>query len=484
MVGLSGSGRRGLRYCRWPAVSEVDRLGGEATRFTRRSQATSVSEAALQAALASALRAKVKRSRWYQGKGLSLGSLRLLDRIHVPAAPGAAVAIIAADHDQDEAQLYALAVRADAHGDVCEAGADDPLWQALAELALTGASIEGEHGALEGLAEAGVPAPAPSGQACRALETDQSNTSYVLDERVVLKLYRRLRPGTHPELELLHGLTRVGSTRAPALYGSIGYRRYGSPAVALATAYAYVEGIAVGWECAIAGLAGALTGPAAELEQLAVETSELGTCVGDLHCDLLAAFGSRTATRADARVAKERAEATLAEAVAAVASSAPELPGFEPPSRAQLSRSALIEGKTLQRIHGDLHVGQLLYTPAGVVALDFEGDPTLPTEDRRRSASPLVDVAGLLLSLDHVAVAAARRHGFGAFTRKALAWSRAARAAVLAAYEEAGPPGPAPDLALLRALEVEREWREARYAADVLPEWLYAPRLILPELVT
>ena len=122
-------------------------------------------------------------------------------------------------------------------------------------------------------------------------------------------------------------------------------------------------------------------------------------------------------------------------------------------------------------------------TETGVVAIDFEGDPTLPTEARRRPASPLQDLASLLLSLDHVAAAAARRRGFGAATEEAFAWSAQARAAVLAGYASTAPPGLPLDLDLLRAVEVAKEWREAVYAARVLPEWLYAPRLVLHRLL-
>ena len=162
---------------------------------------------------------------------------------------------------------------------------------------------------------------------------------------------------------------------------------------------------------------------------------------------------------------------------------APELEALEAAARVELGSLDRLEGTQLQRIHGDLHVGQLLRTPTGVVAIDFEGDPTLPTEARRGLASPLQDVASLLLSLDHVAVAAARRRGFGAATAEAFAWSARARDAVVAGYAVAATPGTTSDPSLLRALEVAKEWREAVYAARVLPEWLYAPRLVLEKLL-
>ena len=299
---------------------------------------------------------------------------------------------------------------------------------------------------------------------------------------MVLKLYRRLRPGIHPEQELLAGLTCVDSQRAPALVGSIEYRRDGT-VTTLATAYAHVEGSPVGWEPAIATLTAALGGPAAELDRLAAETDELGRCAGELHRDLLTAFGGRHATRSDATAERERATAGLAEAIHVTRPLAPELAALEAAARIELGSLDRLEGTQLQRIHGDLHVGQLLRTPTGVVAIDFEGDPTLPTEARRGLASPLQDIASLLLSLDHVAAAAARRRGFGAATAEAFAWSARAREAVVAGYAVAATPGTTSDPSLLRALEVAKEWREAVYAARVLPEWLYAPRLVLEKLL-
>ena len=144
--------------------------------------------------------------------------------------------------------------------------------------------------------------------------------------------------------------------------------------------------------------------------------------------------------------------------------SAPELARLGAPTDRLLAGYAELDGATVQRIHGDLHVGQLLRGPHGVVAIDFEGDPTQAPEERRRQASPLRDVASLLLSLDHVAAAAAACAfcdcGAGC-TRLAAA----ARAEVGDAYDatvtDAGTMRPA----LLRAFEVEKEWREALYAA-------------------
>ena len=259
----------------------------------------------------------------------------------------------------------------------------------------------------------------------------------------MLKLYRLLRGASIPEQELLAALTRVGSKQAPALAGAIRYRR-GDAVSALATAYQYVDGAPVGWEPAIAELAAALGGPAEELDRLAGRAADLGRCVGELHGDLLAAFGSERATRSAAAKERERATGRIGRGGRRDAVSRAELADLVPAARTALEGIAQLEGTPLQRIHGDLHVAQLVRTETGVVAIDFEGDPTLPTEARRRPASPLQDLASLLLSLDHVAAAAARRRGFGSATDEAFAWSAQARAAVLAGYANTAPPGTTP----------------------------------------
>lgn len=438
-------------------------MGGEGTGSAGTSQA----------AISSALRAEVEQARWYQGKARALRSLELVDR--APLGPGASLAIVAASFESGDPDQYALVLR-----DGVAAVTDDPAWPALARLTL-GGSIRGDRGVFEGVA--GGPtrgARALEGRSCVAIEADQSNTSLLLDGHTVLKCYRRLRPGVHPEQELLAGLTRVGSRRAPALLGTLIYRSDAAP-VALASAYAYVQGSPVGWEPAIARLADALDGAPDRLQALAAEAVELGRCAGELHRDLRAAFGSERATHTDARSAREHAEADLSEAVAVVASAAPELVELAPAARQALAGLDRLEATEVQRIHGDLHVGQILRAATGLVVIDFEGDPTRPTAMRRQPSSPLRDLASLLLSLDHLAVAASRRVGTEGALERARAWSAAARAAARTGHREAG--GTEPDEILLHALEVEKEWREAVYAARVLPEWLYAPRLVLPSLL-
>jgi len=124
----------------------------------------------------------------------------------------------------------------------------------------------------------------------------------------------------------------------------------------------------------------------------------------------------------------------------------------------------------------DLHIAQFLRTPAGVFAIDFEGEPTRTIDERRQPTSPMRDVACLVRSLDHVARSAQVRAGLGALVMDE--WIRFAQDVVLASYEDGlGDSRIHLDRGLLRLFCLEKELYEFVYAARILPEWLYAPQL-------
>lgn len=316
------------------------------------------------------------------------------------------------------------------------------------------------------------PAPAlealaPRGQAAeRVPATDQSNSLVAIGERLLLKAYRLIRPGRQPEVELLRALDGRGAP-VPAFGGSI---HWGDTTVAVLQEF--VPDVEAGWEAPIERAAAALRGdaPFAESEWRAV-----GRVAGALHAALAQAFEPVPATAADRGRWRLEAEEALAEATRndeEVAERAPEI-------RARLASLATGPPPLLTRIHGDLHVAQLLRRGEGAdpLVIDFEGDPTRPLADRLRPDTPLRDVASLLRSVDHVGSAASRRAAGAA----PETWIADARGAVLDGYVSAAPH--AVDAELLDALEVAKECSELVYAQRVLPEWLYAPRLGLRRLL-
>ena len=390
-------------------------------------------------ALVSALRPELERARWYQGKGGRLGSLRLRRRRSTSRAPTVGCSRSSPPRTRRQHDRIRDGGPRRAGRDLAEAPPTDPLWAALARLAADGGSVEGEHGILEG--EPGSRAEGVDWSVCRPLEADQSNTSVVVDDRVVLKLYRLLREGVHPEQELLAGLTRVGSSGRRRSRGRFATAA-AMPSAALATAYALRRRDAgrLGARDRRAGDRPRRPGGGARpprwsrrLSSAAVPASSIATCSRP------SAVSSQRGSAAAAE--RERATGGLDEAVDVTRSLAPELADLVPAARAALEGLARLEGTLLQRIHGDLHVAQLVRTDTGVVAIDFEGDPTLPTEARRRPASPLQDLASLLLSLDHVAAAAARRRGFGAATERGVRVERAGARRRARRIRDTAPPG-------------------------------------------
>nr|NLD40407.1 phosphotransferase [Actinomycetales bacterium] len=120
----------------------------------------------------------------------------------------------------------------------------------------------------------------------------------------------------------------------------------------------------------------------------------------------------------------------------------------------------------LQRIHGDLHLGQVMLARRGWILLDFEGEPLRPLAERRRPDLPLRDVAGMLRSFDY---AAGANPG-----ERELAWTERQRESFLDGYAKVAPD-PRGNGDLLRALELDKALYEARYEAGNRPDWLGIP---------
>ena len=369
--------------------------------------------------------ATVAAARWFAGKGRAVAGIEHVGGIAPDAARGASLVLVDVAYDSGESERYALALR-----DGRECGGDDPLWAALAGCA----GVEAVPGRSRFLAE------------------DLSNTVVSLDDRLVLKLFRRLERGPHPEAELLGAL--AGFAQVPDLAGVVDH-----DGMTIGLVEEFVAGVPVGWEGLIARLAAG--------DDALGEAADLGRVAAALHRQLATALGMRFGGGED--VATERAAAATALADAGFVE-------LEAAIGARMAKLDHLAGAPLQRVHGDLHVGQVLRASRGLVVIDFEGDPSLPLAERSRERSPLVDLASLLLSLDHAACAAAQRQA--SFDWRA--WSSKARAACMSGYEDQVG---AVDRELLRALEVAKEIRELVYALRWLPEWLYAPRTVLPALL-
>ena len=340
-------------------------------------------------------------------------------------------------------------------------------------------------------------APSPSGQwpDGRVLTAEQSNTSLVFGDLAILKLLRRLFPGANPDLEVAHALARLGSAQVAAPYGWIETDLDGEP-VLLAVLSEFLAGASDGWSVALASLSRLYARPGshgredltAPLTNTGVATTEdasaaampfvaearlLGEATAKLHADMAAAFGGRELGRADLAAMADAMNAKLTDAIAVV----PELGPHEGRIRSAYDAVAGLAGPVpVQRIHGDYHLGQVMRSKHGWVALDFEGEPALPLTQRRALAPALKDVAGMLRSFDYAGRHRLIGHPDARKTADvADAWVRDCQAAFLAGYAARGAIDPAGHNTLLRALTLEKAVYEVVYEYRHRPSWLSIP---------
>ncbi|MGW4796727.1 hypothetical protein ACWEPC_30325 [Nonomuraea sp. NPDC004297] len=296
---------------------------------------------------------------------------------------------------------------------------------------------------------------------------DQTNYSVVVDEQVVVKWLTPPVPLPHPTPEIFAHLVDSGfnDTAPPyaALTGVFDGREH-----LLALVTGYLPQARDGWEwCVDEAEAGTFSFAA-----------RLGRLAADLHLALSTFPTARD--QADERTEPAaRAETALAEALELTGGADGEwLATRAAAMRRELAALDTPVAGPLIRIHGDLHVGQILRWRDGYAIIDFDGNPTVTDAQARQPAAR--DVAQLTTSLEHVAQVAIRRRGTP--PAHAAAWARQARAALLTAYRARLADAHRPDLLderLIRPFEVEQECRELIYAARHLPRWRYAPMGVL-----
>jgi maltokinase len=239
----------------------------------------------------------------------------------------------------------------------------------------------------------------------RMMPAEASNTSIVFGEAVMLKIFRRLTPGLSPDVELSRALQQAGNPYVPAVLGWLDGSWHdpdGSGAsAALAIATEFLSSASGAWDLALTSLRSFLAesgkSPADSGADFGMESYRLGEAVAAIHSDLAQALGTGQASAASIAASLTK-RLTIAAREANVL--APFVVAIEERYEAMASEDSTVQ---TQRIHGDLHLGQVLRVPAGWRILDFEGEPGTPIEERRAFGSPLRDVAGMLRSFDYVA---------------------------------------------------------------------------------
>ena len=316
-------------------------------------------------------------------------------------------------------------------------------------------------------------APGEEGHLVRPMGAEQSNTSLVFDDRVVLKLFRRLHAGGNPDVEVPAALAEQGFNSVAEPLGL--WRRDG---VDLAVVARYLAGGAEGWALALTSLrdfyAAENDDPAAAGGDFAAEAGRLGDVTAGMHLAMARAFG---ASRGD--------PATWAASVESQMSRLDDGDVDPIAAKSFVERlHAVAEPGSAIRVHGDFHLGQVLRTDSGWFVLDFEGEPARPLAERSLPSSPLKDVSGMLRSFHYAAaVALSERdeHERDALVPRAEAWERRNRMAFLRGYlaapgvEDLLPAAGADRHAVLAAFELDKAVYEVLYERAHRPDWVDIP---------
>ncbi len=301
----------------------------------------------------------------------------------------------------------------------------------------------------------------------RLMTAEQSNTSLVYGDTFILKLLRRIVPGVNPDLELPLALAREGSARVPAPAGWMAADLDGETWV-LGVLQPYVQGATDGWELALRELA--------KGEDFTAEARALGRATAEVHTALARALPTVTLGHAQVRQLADGMIQRLEEAARAVPVLRPYAPELRTAFTALGDLAAEGSTWTAQRIHGDLHLGQCLRSPAGDWSLiDFEGEPAKPLAERRLPQPTVRDVAGMLRSFDYAAHSA---------EAPVPGWAASCRAAYCTGYAEAAGHDPRTDPVLLRAYETDKAVYEVLYEARHRPDWLPVPMSAVRRLST
>jgi maltokinase len=310
----------------------------------------------------------------------------------------------------------------------------------------------------------------------RPVGVEQSNSSIVFGEALILKAFRRVEPGVNPELELLRFLSARGFPHIAPLAGW--YEIEGRLIDAtLGILQEYLAGAHDGWELTLDELR---SDPEGLLERL----HSLGRVVGELHT-ALASDASNPAFSADEPSVEALSilTADVDEQIERVFLDLPETDAVAPiAGRGQDVRERLAAlsnvgvGGRVIRTHGDLHLGQTMLSDRGWVILDFEGEPARPLPERRLKRSPLRDVAGMLRSFSYATAGSRllRSH------EPPADWEDRARDRFLDGYHETVdryllPPGQQATDQLLAVFELEKAVYELRYELNNRPDWVSIP---------
>jgi len=519
----------------------------------------------------------IPERRWFGGKAFRIKEVELVEAIPVPPDSGAVLAIFRVDYDQHESEVYLLplaftegeraselrrelpqACLADLRlrprppskaaardGLLYDAAYDPDFGRRLVDMIARGRKARGGSGEIRASRTTAFRRVLASGEEIPppvVLRAEQTNTSLVFGDRLILKLIRRAEEGRNPDLEIGAFLTeKTKFEHVPPLAGMIEFRRRRGSPVTLAILHGFIPNQGDAWHMTLDSFGRFLERALAQgeappepgvtpIELVDKELNEgaagvLGTYVhsadllgrrtAELHLALASHaedpdFAPETFSQLDQRSLYQsvRTQAKrslqllrrgikgLAPGTADVARRVLDLEGEVDRKLRRLMERRITARKI--RVHGDYHLGQVLSTGKDFVILDFEGEPARPLSARRLKRPALADVAGMMRSFHYATHAALRGSQMHSIVRSenlaALeAWSRFwygwVGSRFLRAYRDTIAPGrivPA-DLGsfeiLLEALQLEKAAYELDYELNNRPDWVGVPLGGIAELL-
>jgi len=408
----------------------------------------------------------LKSRRWFGAKSRTISEVEILDGAELPGSE-ALLNILSVRYTEGPADTYFAPMIG-----ISDAVSDPVTCLALLALIENETRLPTARGYIQGRRSSGyVKSDAPPMP--RLVKAEQSNSSIIFGDLLIMKLFRRQQPGENPDCEISRYLTeKTEFRRIPPFAGSIDYYDgHGEPHT-LAMLQGLVRNEGDGWEWTLQQIAEVGVSPV-----FLAAAATLGRRTAEMHA-ALATFAPEPLEAADLRSLAnemaERATVTLAR-----------LNRAAPSQRALATYDRLKDLKpdSLRiRIHGDYHLGQVLRVPEDFVILDFEGEPTKPLAERRAKHCPLKDVAGMLRSFSYASYV-----GLADRETQRGEWERSVSTAFLDAYrKEAGNASFLPrdeDVfhTLLEAYVFDKAFYELNYEMDNRPDWLRIPLAAIRE---